>query len=321
LKHIIVTGGNGFIGKHLVKRLLSDSSYSVASINNKHVETNGEKTARLTFYTADIRNTGAISNIFRNEKADTCIHLAARISVADSIKNPQETMDVNVKGTLNVLEASHKSGVNNFVFASSAAVYGDVEKLPISESQPLSPLSPYGSSKMMAEQHISSYQNQNKIKKTISLRIFNVYGSGQANEADVITKFTKRLSSGRPPIISGDGMQTRDFISVDDVVDAIILSTRAMEDVENKVTALPSVFNIGTGTPTSISELAQKMIEIFGLDLKPIYEDERKDERGILHSYADVTLAKKNLDFVPKTGIERGLREIIEPIILRKNFH
>jgi UDP-glucose 4-epimerase len=321
LKHIIVTGGNGFIGKHLVKRLLSDSSYSVASINNKHVETNGEKTARLTFYTADIRNTGAISNIFRNEKADTCIHLAARISVADSIKNPQETMDVNVKGTLNVLEACHKSGVNNFVFASSAAVYGDVEKLPISENQPLSPLSPYGSSKMMAEQHISSYKNQNKIKKTISLRIFNVYGSGQANEADVITKFTKRLSSGRPPIISGDGMQTRDFISVDDVVDAIILSTRAMEDVENKVTALPSVFNIGTGTPTSISELAQKMIEIFGLDLKPIYEDERKDERGILHSYADVTLAKKNLDFVPKTGIERGLREIIEPIILRKNFH
>jgi UDP-glucose 4-epimerase len=321
LKHIIVTGGNGFIGKHLVKRLLSDSSYSVASINNKHVETNGEETARLTFYTADIRNTGAISNIFRNEKADTCIHLAARISVADSIKNPEETMDVNVKGTLNVLEACHKSGVNNFVFASSAAVYGDVEKLPISENQPLSPLSPYGSSKMMAEQHISSYKNQNKIKKTISLRIFNVYGRGQANEADVITKFTKRLSSGRPPIISGDGMQTRDFISVDDVVDAIILSTRTMEDVENKVTALPSIFNIGTGTPTSISQLAQKMIEIFRLDLQPIYEDGKKDERGILHSYADITLAKKNLHFVPKTGIERGLREIIEPIILRKNFH
>jgi UDP-glucose 4-epimerase len=320
LKHIIVTGGNGFIGKHLVKRLLSDSSYSVASINNELVETNGKETARLTFYTADIRNTGAISNIFRNEKADTCIHLAARISVADSIKNPQETMDVNVKGTLNVLEACHKSGVNNFVFASSAAVYGDVEKLPISENQPLSPLSPYGSSKMMAEQHISSYKNQNKIKKTISLRIFNVYGSGQANEADVITKFTKRLSSGRPPIISGDGMQTRDFISVDDVVDAIILSTRTMEDVENKVTALPSIFNIGTGTPTSISQLAQKMIEIFRLDLQPIYEDGKEGEGAILHSYADITMAKKILHFVAKKPIEKGLREIIEPIVLRKNF-
>jgi UDP-glucose 4-epimerase len=326
VNRLIITGANGFIGRHLVKKLLAYKPSSLSLVSKRTnrddiFDVNSTKDIPITFYNADIRNTGAISNIFRNEKADTCIHLAARISVADSIRNPEETMDVNVKGTLNVLEACHKSGVNNFVFASSAAVYGDVEKLPISENQPLSPLSPYGSSKMMAEQHISSYKNQNKIKKTISLRIFNVYGRGQANEADVITKFTKRLSSGRPPIISGDGMQTRDFISVDDVVDAIILSTRTMEDVENKVTALPSIFNIGTGTPTSISQLAQKMIEIFRLDLQPIYEDGKKDERGILHSYADITLAKKNLHFVPKTGIERGLREIIEPIILRKNFH
>jgi UDP-glucose 4-epimerase len=226
-----------------------------------------------------------------------------------------------VKGTLNVLEACHNSGVNSFVFASSAAVYGDVKELPIHENQSLRPLSPYGTSKMLAEQHVLSYKHLKKIKNTISLRIFNVYGSGQASEADVITKIAKRLSIGQPPVIYGDGMQTRDFISVDDVVDAIILSTRAMEDVENKVTALPSVFNVGTGTPTSISQLVEKMIEIFGLDLQPVYEDGRKEERGILHSYADITLAKKHLQFVAKKGIERGLREIIEPIILRKNFH
>jgi UDP-glucose 4-epimerase len=328
LDRIIITGGNGFIGGHLVKKILSNKLSSIALItnttnihDNHFAQKRQDENPPLTFYTADIRDGKAISNIFLQENADTCIHLAAKISVADSIQNPDETMDINVKGTLNVLEACHNSGVNNFVFASSAAVYGDVKELPISENQSLRPLSPYGTSKMLAEQHVLSYKELKKIKNTISLRIFNVYGSGQASEADVITRFAKRLSIGQPPVIHGDGMQTRDFISVDDVVDALILSTRAMEDVENKVTVLPSIFNVGTGTPTSISQLAQKMIEIFGLDLQPIYEDGKKDERGILHSYADITLAKKNLHFVPKTGIERGLREIIEPIILRKNFH
>ena len=315
MKHIIVTGGNGFIGKHLVKRLLSDSSYSVASINNKHVETNGEKTARLTFYTADIRNTGAISNIFRNEKADTCIHLAARISVADSIKNPQETMDVNVKGTLNVLEACHKSGVNNFVFASSAAVYGDVEKLPISENQPLSPLSPYGSSKMMAEQHVCTYNKLKKIQNTTSLRIFNVYGSGQSSEADVITIFAKRLSKGLPPEIHGDGRNTRDFISVDDVTEAILLSVKAMEEPKsnfNDNLNLPPVFNVGTGTPTSIKDLARKMIAISGLKVDPINKKGKQDNGVILHSYADMTKTKRALHFFARKDLEEGLKEIIE---------
>jgi UDP-glucose 4-epimerase len=323
MKRVIITGGSGFIGRHLVKRLIDNKQCSVALIANKQnlADRELQETTPLTFHVVDIRDRGAILNTFRDEEADTCIHLAAKISVADSIRKPEETMDINVKGTLNVLEACHNSGVNSFVFASSAAVYGDVKELPISENQSLRPLSPYGTSKMLAEQHVLSYKRSKKIKNTISLRIFNVYGSGQASEADVITKIAKRLSIGQPPVIYGDGMQTRDFISVDDVVDSIILSTRAMEDVENEVTVLPSVFNVGTGTPTSISQLVEKMIEIFGLDLQPVYEDGRKEETGILHSYADITLAKKHLHFVAKKGIERGLREIIEPIILRKNYH
>jgi UDP-glucose 4-epimerase len=323
LKRVIITGGTGFIGRHLVKRLIDTKQCSVALIANTQnlADRELQEATPLTFQVADIRDREAILSTFRAEEADTCIHLAAKISVADSIRQPEETMDINVKGTLNVLDACHESGVNTFVFASSAAVYGDVKELPISESQSLKPLSPYGRSKMVAEQHILSYKQSKKIKNTISLRIFNVYGVGQASEADVITRFAKRLSIGQPPLIHGDGMQTRDFISVDDVVDSIILSTRAMEGVANKVTALPSIFNVGTGTPTSISQLAQKMIEIFGLDLHPVYEDGRKEERGILHSYADITLAKKHLHFVAKKGMERGLREIIEPIILRKNFY
>ena len=130
-------------------------------------------------------------------------------------------MDINVKGTLNVLEACHDSKVNNFVFASSAAVYGNVRELPISENHKLRPLSPYGTSKMLAERHVSSYNKSKKVQNAVSLRIFSAYGNGQFSDADVITRFAARLSKGLSPVIYGDGFQTRDFISVDDVVEAI----------------------------------------------------------------------------------------------------
>jgi UDP-glucose 4-epimerase len=323
LKRVIITGGTGFIGRHLVKKLASYKPVSVALISNSskpnHLEdTELPEAIPLTYYTADIRDEKAISDIFDNEKADTCVHLAAKISVADSIRKPDETMQINANGTLNVLEACHKSGINNFVFASSAAVYGDVKELPITENQMLRPLSPYGSSKMLAEQFVSSYQRQNRIKNATSLRIFNVYGDGQAGESDVITRFAKRLSSGQPPAIYGNGMQTRDFISVDDVVDAILLSIRSMEVVDNKESTLSSVFNVGTGTPTSVTQLAQKMIAIFGLNLQPIYENGEEGESGILHSFADMTKAREILHFVPKKGIEAGLKEMIRAMLIRK---
>jgi len=278
-----------------------------------------QETTSLSHYTADIRDAKTISSIFKDQKADTCIHLAAKISVVDSIQNPDETMDINVKGTLNVLEACYESKVSNFLFASSAAVYGDVKMLPITENQMLSPLSPYGVSKMLAEQHISSYIKLKKIQNAILLRIFNVYGKGQTDESDVITKFASRLSNGLSPIIYGDGKQTRDFITVADVTDAFLLSIRAMEKSNNNYNkTLPLFFNIGTGTPTSIRELAQKMIDMFGLELRPIYQEGSEDKGVIMHSYADVTKAKELLHFVPKKAIDAGLREMISPILLRK---
>lgn len=318
MERLVITGGTGFIGRRLVKKLLTNEKCSVALITNTPNLWDREQheIRPLTLYAADIRDRESISKIFRDEQADTCIHLAAKISVADSIKNPEETMDINVKGTLNVLDACYNSGVNNFLFASSAAVYGDVTELPISESCILRPLSPYGTSKMLAEQHVLSYRQQKKIKDTISLRFFNVYGLGQTSESDVVTRFATRLSKGLPPIIHGDGKNTRDFISVDDVAEAIILSIRAMDEHKNRYKSnlrqVP-VFNIGTGRATSIKELAEKMIAISGIKLDPIYEKGYQD-RVILHSYANMAKAENILGFVAKKDFETGLREILETV-------
>ena len=326
MDRVIITGGNGFIGRNLVKKILSNRLSSIALIantsnahNNQFTDKNVNEDSSLTFYTVDIRDKKTISEIFQNEKADTCIHLAAKISVADSISNSDETMNTNVNGTLNVLEACSNNKVNNFIFASSAAVYGDVSELPISENASLRPLSPYGRSKMLAEELVFRYDKLNKIENTIALRIFNVYGRGNVSESDVVSKFAARLSKGLSPIIYGNGNHTRDFISVDDVADAILFSISAMDEPKSSsnsnLSSVP-VFNIGTGKATSIKELAEKMIAISGLELDPIYEEGSHDSRVILQSYANMTKAKNVLHFVAKKDLQTGLRDLLGPVRL-----
>jgi UDP-glucose 4-epimerase len=206
---------------------------------------------------------------------------------------------VNVNGTLNLLEECSAHQVKNFIFASSAAAYGDSKQLPIKEDHLLDPTSVYGASKVAGESLVSAYSNLRKIEKGTSLRFFNVYGNGQSPEyAGVITRFIERLSNGLAPIIYGDGKQTRDFISVDDVVSAILL---AMKSEDNKI-ARSNVFNIANGKSISIKELAHLMIKISGSNLEPIYEQERKGD--IKFNEADITKSKNILGFDPSSNLE-----------------
>ncbi len=320
MKTVLVTGARGFIGSNLVRALLSDKNYDLILTDKngprkdlcKEYDTQSQ---RIKFYNLDITNRESAFNIFKNHKIDTCIHLAALVNVEDSIKDPDKTMDVNVKGTINILDACSHNHIDNFVFASSAAVYGHPTKIPITEEHQLKPISPYGISKLLAEKHVSSYMNSKKIRNTISLRIFNVYGDAQFGNVSVITKFAKRLSIGSSPVIYGTGMQKRDFVSINDVVNAMLLSIKSMEERNDQFeSASPSIFNIGTGVATTIKDLCKEMIKLSGLDLQPTYA-EGNDEADINASCADITKAKNFLNFSPNTNLSLDLERIISSMV------
>jgi UDP-glucose 4-epimerase len=319
MNQVLVTGGAGFIGQHLLKRLsqldckitvIDNLSNGNENFQNDNISKSDNSNNNISFHKEDIRNKYSILDIFKRERIDTCIHLAARISVSDSITNPYDTLDVNIRGTLNVLEACSNNKVKNFVFASSAAAYGEPKKLPISEDHVLDPLSPYGASKVAGEVLVSSYGNFGKIQNAISLRFFNVYGEGQTLEyAGVITKFAERLSKGLRPIIYGDGQQTRDFVSVNDVVNAIQLAAESENKISSSTSLAAHVFNVASGKSISINDLAKAMIRISALDLEPVYEEERKGE--IKYAAVDTTRSKSILGFVSKEELEPGLKQLM----------
>jgi UDP-glucose 4-epimerase len=336
---VLVTGGAGFIGHHLVKRV-SAMGCKITIIDNlsnangvflhkikRAIQASGVSTSRfvslndneitdVSFYAEDIRNKDALIDIFESEEIDTCVHLASKISVPESITNPEDTIDVNIKGTFNVLQACSKANVKNLVFASSSAVYGDPKILPISEKEQLDPLSPYGASKIAGEALVSSFRNTGKIQNAVSIRIFNVFGEGQSfGYAGVITKFGERLSASLPPVIYGNGDQTRDFIFVDDVVSAIVLSAGvADKKQEEKSSSYPSpyehILNVGTGKALKIRDLAQMMIKIFDLDLEPVFAEARRGD--IVNSQADISRLKTILGFVPSSEIAPPLKQMFK---------
>ena len=299
---IFITGGAGFIGIHLCKKLL-ELNHDVTVYDNfsNSLEENFISIIKqkVTLISGDILDYSKLVTSMKNH--DIVIHLAAKISVPESIKNPKLTFDVNVNGTQNVLNACLQNDITKIIAASTAAVYQNTStKIILDEASPVEPQSPYGESKLEMENKIIDFASIHNIDATI-LRLFNVFGIGQSLEyAGVITKFKENIQNNSSLVIFGDGTVTRDFVHVDDIVDAIILATSHSKN---------SIYNIASGTSTSISNLAETMIAISGKDIEIIYQPSRSGD--IMFSATDISLAKETLKFIPKISLKRGLEQFM----------
>jgi UDP-glucose 4-epimerase len=297
---VFITGGAGFIGIHLCKKLL-EQNHDVTIFDNFENSSFVHFTSifkdDVTIISGDITNYSKLYNSMKNH--DIVIHLAAKISVSDSIINPEPTFDTNIHGTQNVLDALLSNHILKIIITSSAAVYKDTSS-KILETSITAPSSPYGISKLEMEKKINHFTVQHKIQSTI-LRLFNVYGSGQSIQyAGVITKFREKINQNLPLIIYGDGSVLRDFIHVDDVVVAIIL---AMDSSES------NTYNIASGTSTSIINLAKTMITLSDKSFEIVFKSARDGD--IISSVSDVSLAKTSLQFIPKISLKKGLIQFL----------
>lgn len=288
---ILVTGGCGFIGSHLVDRLCRDRKVVVLDKNPKDFGwPENVKTVK-----GDIRDSEVVKEV--SSDAEVICHLAAHVKVFDSVRNPVPDMKINIGGTLNVLEAAREYGAQ-VIFASSGAVYGNPQYTPIDEKHPKKPLSPYGISKMAGEHYCRFYTETYGLKTTV-LRFSNVYGP--RNKKAVIYNFIRNALDERPLRINGDGKQVRDFVYVEDIVQAILLTLKSKKS---------EIFNIGTGKGISVLKLAEILTSILG---KLEIQHKPKLPGDIEKSIMNIEKAVEVLDFTPDYGLEQGIREIIKP--------
>ena len=303
-KNIVITGGAGFIGSNLTKELADENDVTVLDdlstgyLKNIQDAIDADK---IGFSKGSVTDLNLLQKVFRN--VDYVFHEAAIPSVPRSIKDPIKSNHVNISGTLNVLVAAKDNGVKKVVYASSSSAYGDTPTLPKVEDMNPCPLSPYAVSKLAAEYYCQVFTEVYNLP-TVALRYFNVYGPQQdpsSEYAAVVPKFISNVSSNKPPIIYGDGEQTRDFTFVNDVVHANILAS------ESKATG---VFNIAGGKRITITDLTQSIMNIMGKELDVIYEDPRPGD--IMHSIADISKARKELNFEPQFNLSTGLEKTIQ---------
>jgi len=302
-KKVVVTGGAGFIGSHLAERLVEQGykiiildDLSTGKIENIKELLNKESVEFVRGSVTDLR---LLNRLFQD--ASYVFHLAAIPSVPRSVENPEASHEVNVNGTLNVLLAARENSVIKVVYASSSSVYGDTPTLPKREDMIPCPLSPYAVTKLTGEYYCQVFSKVYQLP-TVCLRYFNVYGPRQdpnSQYAAVIPRFIQRVSEGNPPIIFGDGEQTRDFTFVKDAVEANILA--AESDASGLV-------NISRGESISINELAKLIIGAIGNNVKPIHQEPRPGD--IKHSLADIAKARA-CGYKPKYSLEAGLGETI----------
>lgn len=299
----LVTGGAGFIGSHIGSALLK-KGHAVTILDNF---SSGRRENLAVLQGAevvegDVRDFDLVARCL--EGAEAVFHLAAVVSVLTSLEDPQSTWEVNLKGTYNVLEAARRARVRRAVFISSSAVYGEYPKLPFKENFPLLPESPYALTKLMGEELCSLYWRLYKLE-TVALRLFNVYGPRQnpfSQYANAIPNFTRRLLTGQTPTVYGDGNQTRDFVYVGDIVRAAELAARS-----NK--AVGGVFNVGSGKRLSVNRLFGEIQKILDTRAKPEFSPRKQGD--VLHTWADLTRAKKVLGFSPRANFSKTLSETV----------
>jgi UDP-glucose 4-epimerase len=297
---ILVTGGAGFVGSHIADHLIAQGD-QVVIVDNISTGKEEHIHPSARFYRVDITD-DKLFEVFKKEKPEVVIHQAAQVLVPKSVENPIFDAKVNILGTLNLLEASRQYGVRKIVYASSAAVYGDPQYLPIDEKHPVQPLSGYGISKHTPEHYLAAYHDLYGLEFT-ALRYANIYGIRQEphGEGGVISILINQILEDRTFTIFGDGEQTRDYIYVEDVVKANLAAIHGGNG---------SILNIGTGVSTSLNDLINLFEMVINKKVKKEYGDHRSGD--IKHSYFNPNKAKLELSWNAKISLEDGLRRTYE---------
>lgn len=302
---VLVTGGAGFIGSHLVRALL-ERSCRVRVLDNfstgRH-ELLAPMRQSIDVIEGDIRDFPTVCDAVAG--VDLVFHLAAMVSVVESVEQPLQAQATNATGTLHILEAARRAGVQRVVQASSCAVYGNSEQLPISEAEPPQPLSPYAATKLAAEQSGQLYTRLYGLE-TVALRFFNVYGPRQdpaSPYAAVVPRFVAALRAGKQPTIYGDGQQSRDFVFVGDIV-------RALWVAATTPGSGGGIFNVGSGTASSVLDLTTTIGDLLGVAVQPHFAPARDGE--VRHSRADVSLFATTAGFRSEVALREGLAAVIE---------
>jgi UDP-glucose 4-epimerase len=294
MKQVLITGGAGFIGRHLATHL-TDHGVVVTVIDNESL---GDRSHldldRVRFMAGDLRNRDDLRTALAGQ--DAVVHLAADTRVMDSIDNPANNFDNNVVGTFNLLELCRELGVSRVVAASTGgAILGDVEP-PVHEEMAPQPTSPYGASKLMLEGYLSAYSASYGVSGC-ALRFSNIYGPRSFHKGSVVAHFFKQVLAGQPLVVYGDGSQTRDYLYAGDLVQGIRAALES--DAEG-------AFQLGTGRPTTLNQLLDVMRSVTGLDLEVAYQDFRAG--GVRDTWCQIDKARAGFGFDPSTGLDDGLR-------------
>jgi len=301
---ILVTGGAGFIGRHLIRSLLKGKNEITIYENFSNSSKNEIKdiiNASAKIIKGDLTNFKLLKRSLQD--IDNVIHLAANIDIPESIKRPEKSHEINVIGSMNLLRASILNGVSGLIGASSAAIYGDPKNLPVTENTIPNPVSPYGADKLAMEYYIKAFSNTFNFN-SVSLRFFNVYGIDQSNAyAGVITKFMEKIENDKPLQIFGDGKQTRDYVFIEDLVQGI---QKTLKNLKGK---RGNIYNIASGRSYSVNELAKILLSIYGKKLQILHVSPRKGD--LRFSSTSISLAKKELNYSPKYNLKQGLTKML----------